>query len=75
MVPLSGVSAFLSFRQTGTTVAPQGSGLYYQLSNNGGNTWHYYDGQQWLQAALNSQSNTAGQVNAVIRDCSWYCTS
>jgi hypothetical protein len=67
-VPSTGVSAFLSFRQTSATNVPAGSQILYQLSDNGGTTWYHHDGVQWSQAVLNAQANPAHEVNTHIRD-------
>ena len=62
--PADGMSALLSFRQTGNIWIPAGTRIRYQLSNNSGSTWYYHDGAGWTQAVLDSQSNEAYQVDA-----------
>jgi len=61
LVPTEGMARLASFQQTAQH--PQGTSISYQLSNDQGQTWYYFDGDQWKQAVLTSQSNRAHEVN------------
>ncbi|MCD6498510.1 MAG: DUF2341 domain-containing protein [Deltaproteobacteria bacterium] len=61
-VPAEGMARLASFHQTAQQ--PEGTAISYQLSNDQGQTWYYFDGDQWKQAVLTSQSNRAHEVNA-----------
>ncbi|MEA3420326.1 MAG: LamG-like jellyroll fold domain-containing protein, partial [Acidobacteriota bacterium] len=43
-----------------------GGEIYYQLSDDNGNTWMYLDGKDWLVAKNNSDSNTANEIDKYI---------
>ncbi len=46
-----------------TALVPQGSSLRYQLSDDEGATWYFFDGDDWLAAGSNDQSSPAWQVH------------
>lgn len=57
------VDVWSSFTETATK---DGSAeVYYQLSDDGGATWYYYDGVSWVPAGI-SDYNTATEVNDAI---------
>ncbi|MBI3291075.1 hypothetical protein HYZ76_02215, partial [Candidatus Falkowbacteria bacterium] len=53
-----------------TEIATKNGGeIYYQLSDDGGITWYYWNGFSWVAAGINNY-NTASVVNSNIRDFS-----
>jgi MYXO-CTERM domain-containing protein len=62
--PAGGISGMITFLQTGSTDIPPDTSIRYQLSNNGGATWYYHDGDEWRESVLASQANTAGEIHA-----------
>jgi len=61
-LPASTFSIWSSFSETATK---NGGEIYYQLSDDGGNTWRYWDGGNWSTAG-GSNYNTATDVNTNI---------
>src|SRR3989344_5406131 len=58
----SNIQNWTAFNET----ADKGGGeIYYQLSDNNGSTWQYWNGSSWTAAGL-SQYNTASVVNTNI---------
>lgn len=43
-----------------------GGTVYYQLSDDGGASWRYWDGSSWTVTANEGQRNTAEEIDAVI---------
>src|SRR3989344_119517 len=59
---VSSIDTWTAFNET----ADKGGGeIYYQLSDNNGSTWQYWNGSSWTAAGL-SQYNTASLVNTNI---------
>lgn len=58
-----GVTAWNSFTETATK---NGGEIYYQLSNDDGATWQYWNGSGWATAVLATDYNTATEVNTGI---------
>lgn len=58
-----GVVAWTSFAETATK---NGGQIYYQLSNDNGSTWQYWNGSTWAAATLSTNYNTASVVNTTI---------
>lgn len=58
------VSRWTAFVETAT--APAGSWLRYQLSDNGGQTWYWHDGDAWLAAANEDQASPGWQVHVAM---------
>jgi len=56
------IDTWSSFSETATK---NGGEVYYQLSDNGGSTWQYWNGSAWATAGA-SNYNTATVVNANI---------
>jgi len=59
---VSGVGSWSGFTETATK---NGGEIYYQLSDDGGTTWKYWDGGAWGEATA-SDYNTATIINANI---------
>lgn len=55
------VSQWLSFTETATKAG--NSEIYYQLSEDNGSTWLYYDGSGWVNAVNPNDYNTAAEIN------------
>jgi len=58
------VSQWTAFVETAT--APAGSWLRYQLSDDGGQTWYWHDGDDWLAAAIDDQASPGWQVHVAM---------
>ncbi|MCK5591232.1 MAG: hypothetical protein KAI72_04680, partial [Candidatus Pacebacteria bacterium] len=58
----SNIDSWSTFTET---AAKNGGEIYYQLSDNGGTTWKYWDGASWSNAST-TDYNTASVVNANI---------
>lgn len=59
----TGVTSWNSFVETAT----KGTGeIYYQLSNDDGATWQFWDGTAWATAVLATDYNTASVINSRI---------
>ncbi len=56
----SGVERLLTFSANET---PNGGSIYYQLSNDNGNSWLHWGGSSWTEATTLLQANTASEVN------------
>jgi hypothetical protein len=61
--PAAGMSAVLSFYPTGNTLVPAETSIHYQVSNNGGASWQYHDGEEWKLAVQLDHANSAAQVH------------
>ncbi len=59
---VSNIDAWTSFTETATK---NGGEIYYQLSNDDGLTWYYWNGAAWITAGV-SNYNTASVINANI---------
>ncbi len=59
-------SAVASWTGFVETAVKNGGEIYYQLSNDDGNTWQYWSGSAWSTATASSTSNTANVVNSAI---------
>ncbi len=57
------ITSWNSFVETATK---NGGEIYYQLSDNDGSTWQYWNGLIWTPAVLSTDYNTAATVNANI---------
>ncbi len=64
---VSGVQSWDSF--TATTVK-NGGEIYYQLSDNNGSAWQYWDGLDWVIAVGATDHNTATVINTNISNFS-----
>ena len=51
------------------SASKDGGEIYYQISDDAGNTWYYWDGSSW-SVASSSQYNTAQTINQNITDFS-----
>jgi len=63
----SGVKAWTSFNASET---PNGGTITYQLSDDNGETWKYWNGTSWVTAQSLNQANTQADVDANIHDFS-----
>ncbi|MBP6880838.1 discoidin domain-containing protein [Candidatus Saccharibacteria bacterium] len=58
------VASWSSFSETATK---NGGEIYYQISNNNGANWNYWNGSSWVEAEP-GEHNTASEVSANIND-------
>ena len=59
----SNIDVWSTFTETATK---NGGEIYYQLSDDGGTVWKYWDGAGWGNASSTTDYNTASVVNANI---------
>jgi Tfp pilus assembly protein PilV len=59
----TGLSSWGSFTETATK---NGGEVYYQLSNDDGSTWKYWNGSIWTSVSASTDYNTATVVNTNI---------
>ena len=59
-------SAVASWTGFVESAVKNGGEIYYQLSNDDGSTWQYWNGSAWSTATASSTSNTASVVNSAI---------
>lgn len=59
----SNITSWDSFTETATK---NGGEIYYQLSDNDGSTWQYWNGSAWTTATLATHYNTATTINTNI---------
>ncbi len=59
----SNITSWDSFTETATK---NGGEIYYQLSDNDGSTWQYWNGSAWTTATLATDYNTASTINTNI---------
>lgn len=57
------IYSWLSFSETATK---NGGEIYYQLSNNDGSTWQFWNGSTWTQVINPTDYNTASVINSNI---------
>ncbi|MDE2001437.1 MAG: hypothetical protein KGI60_02635 [Patescibacteria group bacterium] len=57
------ITGWVSFTETATK---NGGEIYYQLSDNDGSTWQFWNGTAWTTAVLATDYNTAAAVNTNI---------
>jgi len=62
----SSIGAWTSFSETATK---DGGEIYYQLSDNDGSTWQYWNGSSWVSAG-STNYNTASVIDTNISDFS-----
>jgi uncharacterized protein (TIGR03382 family) len=58
------VRRWLAFLETADV--PAGAWLHYQLSDDDGQTWQWFDGGDWLVATVDDQSSPAWQVHYAL---------
>ena len=60
----SGFGSFVGFDEVSTKT--NGGEIYYQLSDNNGSDWKYWDGSSWATTTLSTDYNTAEEVGLHI---------